>query len=154
MNDISGQEIFHLLNQRTRLLTKEINLILNEYGLYTSQWSVLFCLNRFGPMSQTAIWRYLNVEAPTVTRTLVRMEKGGWIIRRLGNDKRERIIEMTEQAKDKFPNIKQAVNKFENSLLVNLTLDEINQLQYLLKKIGQTGANVQHEGKTFGKNLD
>lgn len=154
MNGITGQELFHLLNQRTRLLAKEVNHILKEYELYTSQWSILFCINRFGPMSQTEIWRYLNVEAPTVTRTLVRLEKSGWIVRKLGSDKRERIIELTVQAKEKLPHIKQAVNNQENSLIESLTMDEKTQLHYLLGKIGQSGENSQHEGKTIGKNLD
>lgn len=135
MNEISGHELFHLLNQRTRLLAKETNQILNEYGLYISQWSVLFCINRFGPMSQTDIWKYLNVEAPTVTRTLARLEESGWIVRKLGKDKRERIIELTEQTKAIFPEIKRAVVQVEDKLLADLSKEEQRQLQVLLSKI-------------------
>ena len=37
-------------------------------------------------MTQKEIWQYLNVEAPTVTRTIVRLEESGWINRREGTD--------------------------------------------------------------------
>jgi len=136
METVSNQELMHLLNQRKRLLEKEMNLFLKKHDLFTSQWSILFCIHRFGPMSQTDIWKYLNVEAPTVTRTLAKMEKSGWIKRQSGDDKRERIIELTEETKEKFPFIKQTVDKIESKLLVNLTTQEKSQLSYLLNKIG------------------
>lgn len=67
--------VFHELHQKSRLSIKEVNEVLKAYGLYSSQYSILFCLKRFGSMTQTEIWQYLNVEAPTVTRTLTRLEK-------------------------------------------------------------------------------
>src|SRR5690625_7750079 len=97
------QEIFHLMNQRTRYFAKELNNRLNDHDLFASQWSIIFCLYRYGVMTQTEIWKYLNVEAPTMTRTLSRMEKNGWIIRKQGEDKRERVIELTDFAKQEFP---------------------------------------------------
>jgi len=136
MENVSNQELMHLLNQRKRLLEKEMNLFLKKHDLFTSQWSILFCIHRFGAMSQTDIWKYLNVEAPTVTRTLAKMEKNGWIKRQSGDDKRERIIELTEETKGKFPVIKQTVDEIESELLVNLTTKEKNQLYYLLNKMG------------------
>ena len=142
MNDMTNQNIFHLLNQRTRLLAKEVNYRLNDHGLYASQWSIIFCIDRFGPMTQTAIWKYLNVEAPTVTRTLSRMEKTGWIVRKQGNDKRERMIELTEAARQKFTNVRQTMDQLEHEMLASLSLEEKDQLQYLLGKIGTTGENA------------
>src|SRR5699024_4023230 len=102
----------------------------------TSQWSILFCIHRFGAMSKTDIWKYLNVESPTVTRTLAKMEKNGRIKRQSGDDKQERIIELTEETEAKFPVIKQTVDEIESELLVNLTTKEKNQLYYLLNKMG------------------
>lgn len=39
---------------------------------------------------------YLGVEAPTMTRTLARLEKSGWITRTAGKDKREKLISLTD----------------------------------------------------------
>ncbi len=43
-------------------------------------------------MTQTDIWKYVNVEAPIVTRTIAKMEENGSIVHQQGEDKRERII--------------------------------------------------------------
>ncbi len=135
MEEVSNQDVIHALNQRARLFSKSLNTHLIDHGLYTSQWSILFCLYHFGTMTQTQIWKYLNVEAPTVTRSLGRMEKNGWITRRQGEDKRERLIELTDEAKRKFFTLKQSVTKMEDQLLASLTKNEKEQLYYLLNKI-------------------
>lgn len=135
MKNISNQDVVHALNQRARYISKSLNIVLKEHGLFSSQWSILFCLHQFGPMTQTEIWTYLSVEAPTVTRTITKMEKNGWIIRRQGEDKRERIIALTDEAQDKFASIKKAVNDMENEILGNFTADEKVGLYNLLNKI-------------------
>ncbi|WP_028784657.1 MarR family winged helix-turn-helix transcriptional regulator [Thalassobacillus devorans] len=135
MSNNETRELFHLLNQRVRLITKEMNNILSGHGLYHSQWSIIFCLDQFGPMTQTAIWKYLHVEAPTVTRTISRMEKNGWIIRKQGEDKRERVIELTDAAKEKFTAVNKAVEQVEQEMAQPLSGEEVQQLQYLLKKL-------------------
>ena len=137
-----NQHLLHLLNQQTRLLAKEINNRLSDHGLYSSQWSIIFCLNRFGPMTQTAIWKYLNVEAPTITRTLSRMEKNGWIIRKQGNDKRERIIELTNFAKKEFKYIRKKMDQFEMEMLEDLSKEEKEQLKTLLLKLKTSRENT------------
>ncbi|MCA0989315.1 MarR family winged helix-turn-helix transcriptional regulator [Guptibacillus algicola] len=132
---ISTNDIFHSLNQKVRLITKEANEKLKEYNLYSSQWAILYCLDQYGPMKQTDIWQYLNVEAPTTTRTLARMESNHWICRSEGKDKRERIVYLTDYAESKLPAIKNAIFQLEKSLLSHLTEDEQVQFMNLLNKI-------------------
>lgn len=136
METVSNHALLHLLGQRKRLLEKEINLFLKEHDLFMSQWSILYCIYHHGPMSQTAIWKYLNVEAPTVTRTIVKMEKNGWVKRQFGEDKRERIIELTKETKKKYQDILQSISEIENKLLADLTQEDKQQLYNLLNKIG------------------
>jgi len=133
-------KLIHTLNQKARLLSKELNEELQDYDLYTSQWSILYTLNLKGSMSQTDIWEYLKVEAPTVTRTLVRMESSGWIIRKPGKDKRERKVELTEMAKLKFPLIKKSIENYQQKYVAELSEQEQEQLRYLLEKLGSKGA--------------
>ena len=128
--------LFHTLNQKVRLFSKELNEQLQEYGLYTAQWSILYILTQNGPMTQTDIWQYLKVEAPTITRTLVRMEASGWINRRHGKDKRERIVELTDMAKETFPLIRKSIQSMEQHYLSQLTELEQQQLLFLLEKLG------------------
>jgi len=100
-----NRKIIHQLNQSTRMVAKKTNEQLEAYGLYGSQWSILYCLHTYGPMTQKDIWTYLHVEAPTVTRTVSRLEKNGWVERIQGDDKREKVVKMTEEAKIKYDDI-------------------------------------------------
>ena len=131
--------LFHEIHQKSRLSIKEVNEALREFNLYSAQWSILFCLNQFGSMTQTAINQYLNVEAPTVTRTLVKLENRQLIARKEGQDKRERIVHLTDSAKQLIPQIEKRVEELEQKMLQELTVDERTQLSMLLKKISGSG---------------
>ncbi|WP_158735547.1 MarR family winged helix-turn-helix transcriptional regulator [Alteribacillus sp. YIM 98480] len=128
--------LFHLLNQKVRLLSKELNEHLQKHDLYTSQWTILYVLSQKGPMSQTDIWQYLKVEAPTMTRTLARMETSGWIHRKPGKDKRERIVVLTEEAKEKLPDVMKTIKQFEQQFVAHISNSEQDQLYHLLEKLG------------------
>ncbi|ANU09011.1 MarR family transcriptional regulator [Planococcus antarcticus DSM 14505] len=119
---------------------------LKEFKLYSSQWSILFCLKQFGSMTQKEIWQYLNVEAPTVTRTIVRLEESGWILRREGKDKRERIVQLSLFAEQKIPEIENRILQTEERLVSHLSDKEQNQLLALLKKIGRMSSEEKDIG--------
>ena len=136
-----NQDIIHLMNQQTRYFAKELNNRLTDHELYASQWSIIFCLHRYGTMTQTDIWKYLNVEAPTMTRTLSRMEKNGWIIRKPGKDKRERVIELTDFAKKEFTELRKKIDQFDADMLGSLSQTEKEQLRNLLLKLKTAGEN-------------
>ncbi|MGD6817865.1 MarR family winged helix-turn-helix transcriptional regulator [Metabacillus sp. 84] len=131
-----SRNIIHNLHQLVRYLSKESNARLQDHGIYSAQWSILYCLIRFGPMSQTEIWRYMNVEAPTVTRTIARLEETGWVKREPGADKRERIVSLTADAEGKLGSIKETMISFEEEMLQYLDENERRTLSRLLQKIG------------------
>ncbi|MGI2328718.1 MarR family winged helix-turn-helix transcriptional regulator [Planococcus sp. YIM B11945] len=139
--------LFHEIHQKSRLSVKEVNEVLKDFDLFSSQWSILFCLKQFGSMTQKEIWQYLNVEAPTVTRTLTRLEQSEWIVRREGADKRERIVQLSERAEKIVPEIEKRVIALEETLLSRLSDDEQQLLISLMKKIGteQTEKDVRND---------
>lgn len=135
MKSIINHELVHLLHQKTRLLEKEANATLSEYELYSAQWAIIYCLATQGPMVQAEIGKYLNVEAPTVTRTLRRMEEKDWILREEGEDKRERLVRLSPRGELKLPEIKRSMQQMEATLLRDLNQEEKEQLYQLLGKI-------------------
>ena len=137
--------LFHEIHQKSRLSIKEVNEALKTFNLYSSQWSILFCLKKFGSMTQKEIWQYLNVEAPTITRTVARLEESGWIERKEGTDKRERIVYLSERAEKMVPKIEKRILEVEENLVSPLAEEEQAQLIALLKKIGSTDA-VEKDG--------
>ena len=129
--------LFHDIFQKTRLLSKELNQVLKEYDLFASQWTVLYCVHQHGEMILTNIWKYLNVEAPTITRTVSRLEELGWLATSEGKDRREKIVRLSKEAEGKFPAIEAAIIRFENEFLNDLSKDEQRDLMELLNKLNK-----------------
>ncbi|MFD4490172.1 MarR family winged helix-turn-helix transcriptional regulator [Lysinibacillus fusiformis] len=127
--------IFHALFQKSRYLTNCLNEVLKQHHLYSSQWAILYCLHKNGPMTLTQIWKYLNVEAPSITRAITRLETLGWVERLDGEDKREKIVTLTEQANERLPAITETILAFEEEMVGSLTAEEQQQFMILLEKM-------------------
>lgn len=127
--------IFHALFQKSRYLTNCLNEVLKPHHLYSSQWAILYCLHKNGPMTLTQIWKYLNVEAPSVTRAITRLETLGWIERLDGEDKREKIVTLSAQAEVRLPTIMETILAFEEEMVGSLTMEEQQQFMMLLEKM-------------------
>lgn len=127
--------LFHMIFQKTRLLQKNLNQALKEHNLFSSQWTVLYCVHQHGEMTLTDIWKYLNVEAPTITRTVSRLETLGWLSTFSGKDRREKFVRLSENAIAKFPEIQETIIKFEQQAVEGLTEEEQAHLLQLLKKM-------------------
>ena len=127
--------LIHELFQKSRFLTQEVNNTLKSFDLFASQWSVLYCIQLHKEMTLTQIWKYLNVEAPTITRTVNRLAELGWIEICTGKDKREKIVKLSEHALQQFPTIKEAMMEFEEQMVAGLSKEEEVLLFELLKKI-------------------
>ncbi|MBG9444792.1 MAG: MarR family winged helix-turn-helix transcriptional regulator [Bacillota bacterium] len=128
-------EFFHSINQFTRHFSKVLNESLVPLGLYAAQWTIIYRLKTGGPSTQKEISSYLGVEAPTMTRTLARLEKSGWITRTSGKDKREKLISLTDAAIQEYDNWLAAVRSSESNVLQNITEEEISTMIRLMAKM-------------------
>lgn len=128
-------EFFHSINQFTRHFSKVLNESLVPLGLYAAQWTIIYRLKTGGPSTQKEISSYLGVEAPTMTRTLARLEKSGWITRTAGKDKREKLISLTDTAILEYDNWLAAVRSSESNVLQNITEEEISTMIRLMEKM-------------------
>lgn len=127
--------VFHALFQKSRYITNGLNEVLKQHQLYSSQWTIIYCLHVHGPMTLTQIWKYLNVEAPSITRAVARLETLGWVQRVEGEDKREKIVMLSPMAEEQFPAIKKTIIAFEEEMVGSLTVDEQQQFIKLLEKM-------------------
>ena len=127
--------LFHTFFQQYRFLINHLNDALKEHGLFSSQWTILYVLKEHGPMTLTAIWKYLDVEAPTVTRTVARLETLGLVKREEGADRREKIVHLTDEGLALMPEVEASVLAFEAAMMANLTEEEVIQLERLLRKM-------------------
>ncbi|MEH7392001.1 MarR family winged helix-turn-helix transcriptional regulator [Bacillus sp. JJ1474] len=134
MNQIQNN-LFHSINQFSRHFSKILNEALTPLGLYTAQWTIIYLLKTNGPATQKELSHYLGVEAPTMTRTLARMEKSGWITKKTGTDKREKQITLTEVANGMYDTWLQTVRTCESQALKNISDQETTEMLSILKKM-------------------
>ncbi|WP_410489333.1 MarR family winged helix-turn-helix transcriptional regulator [Bacillus sp. DTU_2020_1000418_1_SI_GHA_SEK_038] len=127
--------LFHSINQFSRHFSKVLNEALTPLGLYTAQWTIIYLLKTNGPATQKELSHYLGVEAPTMTRSLARMEKSGWITKKTGIDKREKQIILTEAANDMYDTWLQTVRSCEEQVLKNISDQETTEMLSILKKM-------------------
>lgn len=114
---MTNHALFHTLHQLSRQLTNRLNDALKPFGLYSAQWSVLFVLHTKGSLTQKELSEYLFVEAPPMTRTIQRLVKQGYVKQIPGKDKREKYIQLTEEAEKEFAKWEHAVSECNNDLL-------------------------------------
>ncbi|WP_066298253.1 MarR family winged helix-turn-helix transcriptional regulator [Bacillus sp. FJAT-29937] len=134
MNHIPNN-LFHSINQFSRHFSKNLNEALTPLGLYTAQWTIIYLLKTNGPATQKELSHYLGVEAPTMTRSLARMEKSGWITKNTGTDKREKQITLTEAANGMYEIWLQTVRTCESQVLKNISNQETEEILAILKKM-------------------
>jgi MarR family transcriptional regulator, transcriptional regulator for hemolysin len=125
----------HKVNQVARYFTKKLNEKLSPLGLYASQWGIILYLHEKNQCTQVEISQYLGVEAPTITRTLTRMEEMGWVIREEGNDKREKHIQLTEKAYEMFPKWYETASNIEIDVIKDIDKNELSIFNNILGKM-------------------
>jgi len=140
LNQLIGGEIKlnlygHKTNQLARNFTKKLNEKILPLGLYASQWGIILYLYEKKQCTQIELSRYLGVEAPTITRTLTRMEEVGLVIREAGSDRRERYIKLTEKACGMFLKWNQAANILEKEAINDIDKEELDIFNKVLEKM-------------------
>ena len=89
-----------LLGRVCRLVGAERRMALESIGLYHAQGMILFRLWGAEGISQTMLAEALHIAPPTVSSTLKRMERDGWIERRRdADDQRVVRVYLAEKAK-------------------------------------------------------
>lgn len=90
-NDIESWTTGRLLSAAARLLEHEFNADLARWGLNHAGLAVLHVLST-GPMTQRQIAAKVQVEDQTMSRTLDRLERSGYVERRRDSGDRRRVV--------------------------------------------------------------
>lgn len=131
----NNHTFFHQYLQVSRMFTKKLNETLAQYDLYHSQWSIVYFLKEYGPSTLVEIGSYLNVEKPTVTRTVNRLEKRQLIEQVLSPNKREKRIQLTRAGEEIYKICRKEADHFEMQVIGDLTDEEKNIAFKILSKL-------------------
>ena len=88
------------LRRSARILSALYDEAMGPSGLTVTQFSLLRMLQRSGPSSLTAFAEATAYDRTTLNRTLGSLEERGLIRSEAGTDRRNRIVAITEEARE------------------------------------------------------
>ena len=110
---------------------------LKQFNLTLAQGRVLsFLKSKGGRATQKEIELFLEVSHPTVVGIVSRMEQNGHVISWTDDtDRRNKIVEMTGQAKALGEDMEKNIQANEQKMLATLSSEEVVQLKRMLRVI-------------------
>lgn len=117
-----------------RPLITKLNELLSTYDLSYSLWQVIFYINNHGPSTLVDISNYYQVEKPTITRRVHRLEELEIMKQIPGKDRREKVIQLTERGEEIYRECRIRITDLEHSLMEGINqVEQITTFQTLPK---------------------
>ena len=146
---MATERVSMLIKKTSLIVEKKTNAVLSPYELTNAQFRILMLLyhKRDKSVRQIDIENAFAMTNPTVTGILNNLEKKG-LVERLYNpeDKRSKLILLTEQAIALIPVLRSLGDTIEEQVTSVLTDEEKETLSVLLRKIMKY-AGEQHDAK-------
>ena len=111
-------------------------------GLNIAQFTLLQVLFQVGTLTQGGLGQILVLDSTTLTRTLQTLQRKGWIRRRPGKDRRERLITLTSAGRSRFLRAVPAWNRAQELLRARVGRRRWNGLMAELSRIAGTSRNT------------
>lgn len=138
MKKTNKKHIGFLIKNIDDKLKAKANANLKEHGLTIAQGRVLSILaeSKGADTTQKDLEEALGVSHPTMVGIISRMEAGGFVVcHQDTNDKRNKIVMMTEKAVAVDNNIEKVIESNENEMLKPLSDTERKELARMLSLI-------------------
>ncbi|MBE6886889.1 MAG: winged helix-turn-helix transcriptional regulator [Ruminococcaceae bacterium] len=139
---VFGEDVGKCIMNTAHQIKFSLNSIFEQAGLTGLQARILgfvrFNSENGRDIFQKDIEAEFKIRRSSVSSVLDNMEKNGFISRQsVESDARLKKIVLTEKAQDISKQHYQTILRFENSLLENMTADEIATLKSLLSKVAE-----------------
>ena len=127
-----------LIKQLHIALENNFNKFSKKYKLTSSQMDILIFLlhNEDKIVNQRDIENFLSLSNPTIAGTLLRLEKKGFIIRKINSkDKRYKEIYLTDKSRELKDIIFKYIRDNDNKMFSNMSEEEKENLKNIITKI-------------------
>ena len=101
-----------------------MNELMSTYDLSYSLWQVIFYIKNNGPSTLIDIANNYNVEKPTITRRVHRLEELQMVKQIPGMDRREKVIQLTEAGEEIYQACRKKITALEKSVMAGIENDE------------------------------
>lgn len=133
----SADQIGQLLAEVSRAWRAKLDQRLKPLGLSQAKWRVLVAIGMSGPeLNQSELAERLGIEQPTLVNLLNRLEKDGWIERRvLEQDRRCKQLVLKTKATQIFDQIVTIATQLKLELIEEIEPDELDVCVAVLRRI-------------------
>ncbi|MBU2703576.1 DNA-binding MarR family transcriptional regulator [Sporomusaceae bacterium BoRhaA] len=131
------------LYQTTRIITKELNRLLGQYELHSSEWTVIASIREKGVVSQIILAEHLNIEPSAISKSLVALEKKGLIKREEGSDKRAKMVSLTSKALALYPKWEKIVRQHRKQILQGISDEKLSDLFLTFETIFSNAQDIK-----------
>ena len=126
-----------------RPLITSLNELLSAYELSYSLWEVVFYIKNNGPSTLVDIANHYNVEKPTITRRVHRLEEFQMVKQIAGQDRREKIIQLTELGEEVYKACRKKITNLEIRVMEDIGKEEQEVVFQTLPKIQEKMMNKE-----------
>lgn len=126
-----------------RSLITRLNELLSTYELSYSLWQVIFYIKNNGPSTLVDISNQYNVEKPTITRRVHRLEELQMVKQIPGKDRREKVIQLTEIGEQIYRECRIKITALEISVMKGIAEEEQKIAFHILPKIQENILNCE-----------
>ena len=110
--------------------------MMSKSGLHEGQGKIVVLLYGMGPQSQASIARHLQISPATVTLTIQRLEKGGYVQRKMDSvTKRAQITELTKKGEEFARHAADAWMIIDDDMTLGFSEEDRNTLTSLLCRV-------------------
>lgn len=139
------QGFFYRYVRLYRPLITSLNDLLSDYDLSYSLWQVVFYVRNSGPCTLVEISKHFNIEKPSVTRMVHRLEEKAMVQQIPGKDKREKIIQITEVGEETYQTCRKKITELEYKIMKDIPEADQMAVFETLPKIKENIIELEEE---------
>lgn len=136
--EVSTVELAQSITQAARSMRTVLSHHLGAAGLYAGQDAVILAIAEDGSATPGKIAQRLGVKAPTITRTISRLEAQGFVERRsVDDDGRLTMVSLTASGEESVDHINASLIDCSERAVEGLSEKEVRTLIKLLKVVDE-----------------
>ncbi len=139
-------DVFVLMQEVMRHSHKLMHKNLEPYGLYKGQPKILGLLSHHESLSKKEIAERFKLAMPTVTKTIERLEKNGFVSTfQDSKDKRRTLVRLTEKGQSIHHELIEFKKSYSETIFEGISDHELSQMKAVLEKVKSNVLEYPHE---------
>lgn len=139
-------DIFYKLSLAKRLHHKVCDKIIDQEGLHYGQLPILNYMDKNDCLNQREMADKLHVSAPSMTNTVKRMVKNGFVSCEVKDgDRRCHLLKITQKGKEARIRCHSRFDQLDRAVLEGVTQEDIEVFDYVLTHIVERLKEIEKE---------